>query len=124
VERLLKKVRQTHEHCPSKKERDVICGKADHDHYMEHKNIIYGAIIIVVAYSLNFKCNNNRKSYSSLHMTEMQIINPKTLALQCTWCQINSTVILMCSDLCHNSCLLSDPVEWSRSGPTEQEYSQ
>jgi hypothetical protein len=82
------------------------------------QNIIYGAIIIAVAYSLNFKCNNNRKSYSSLHMTEMQIINPKTLALQCTWCQINIIAMLMCSDLCHNSCLLSDPAEWSRLGPT------
>lgn len=100
VRKCKRKNLQNHEHCLNhlKKERNTICGKADHDHYMEH-SIIYGAIIIAIAHSLNFKRNNNRKSYSSLHMIEMQIINLKMLALQDTWCQTNITPMLMCSDL-------------------------
>jgi hypothetical protein len=65
-------------------------------------NLIYGAIIIAVAHSLNFKCDNNRTSYSSLHMAGIQTMNPKTSALQCTWCETNLSEMLMCSDLCRN----------------------
>jgi hypothetical protein len=86
-----------------KQERDAIYAKADHDHHMEH-NIIYGAIIIAIADSLNFKCSNNRKSYSSLHMIEMQIINLKTLAahgvkqisLSCSCAHISGIIVVCC----------------------------